>query len=288
MNDRLHPIGVSELRPFLRYARKLRITPEFAYNGVVCYDARLIYVLDGSGSITVDGHSYALRTGCLVSWQAGQCYSFSKDTDGLSLVMLNLDYAQDAPEHTPISPDKPDAFDEAKLAGCAALTENADRTGVLYDPSAYYAEPYLHELLMEYTAHRVYSEEAARGLLTLLLSKLCRHLRQGAVSDTEKSDALLSYIHAHIGERMTYESLGQLFSYHPCHINRIITRVTGMPLHRYLMKLRCEYAFRLLCDEGCSVSDAAGRCGYSDAMSFAKSFRRQTGMSPSEARRRGR
>ena len=59
-----------------------------------------------------------------------------------------------------------------------------------------------------------------------------------------------------------------------------------MPLHRYLLRLRIERAYGMLADEGRSVAETARLCGFSDATSFAKRFRKETGLTPSEVRRK--
>jgi AraC-like DNA-binding protein len=145
----------------------------------------------------------------------------------------------------------------------------------------------MHELMLEYTTRRIYSASIASGLLIQLLSKLCRSIRLGEGHDGHRPDEIISYINAHMCEKLTYESLGRIFSYHPNHINRIITRVTGTPLHQYLLRLRIEKAYSMLCDERKPVSEVADLCGFPDAMSFSKRFRLETGFTPSEVRRRG-
>ncbi len=283
-------IRLNGLRPFLRYARIIDVSPDYGYNGVIAYDARLVYVLEGTGNLDIGARSYPLAAGTLLAWQAGEVYGFSDVPEsGLRIVMLNFDYAGDSPDPKLTAPDKPEDFSVERLNGVYAMTENADANGVIFDGAGFWAESSLRELLDEYKTRRVYSETLTGSLLTTMLTKLCRRARIRGVSPIRadaNADAIIAYIHAHLGEKLSYESLGRAFSYHPNHINRIITRATGLSLHRYLIRLRIEKAYGYLSDEGLSVSETAERCGFADPMSFAKSFRRQTGQTPSEVRRK--
>ena len=66
------------------------------------------------------------------------------------------------------------------------------------------------------------------------------------------------------------------------HLIRAFTRQTGIPPGKYITKVRIEYAKLLLSSEEASVTYAAEASGFANANYFAKVFRRETGMSPSE------
>ncbi|MBQ8510030.1 MAG: helix-turn-helix domain-containing protein [Clostridia bacterium] len=284
---------MEKIKPYLRYARYIDVTSDYTYNDIAAYDARLIYVESGVGAIVIDGRVYRLQPGVLLVWQPGQTYGFTDViASPLHILMLNYDFFAEQPETRLITPDPPHLFQTERLDGVFCMIENADEGGVICDERASWAEGMLHELLEEYTMRRIYSDTAAAGLLSLLLTRLCRSVRIGGslrpTAPESKADAMIAYINSHLSENLSYESLGKIFCYHPNHVNRLITRSTGLPLHRYLTRMRIERAFGLLCDEGRSVAETAELCGFSDATSFARCFRAQTGLSPSEARRQSR
>lgn len=279
-------IRFDELFPVLHYARFIDITPEYDYNGIIAYDARLLCVLSGKGAIEIAGNRYPLAPGTLICWQAGSEYSFCGVTDSpLRVIMLNFDFRSEIA--TPIKriPDLPCDFDCSKIENTAFFTEDADRAGVYIDSEAFYAETFMRELVSEYSAHQVYCERAVSGMITYLTARLARAMRLGNAR-RRCCEEIICYIGRHANERLTYESLGKIFSYHPNHISRMILQSTGMPLHRYLIRLRVEKAYGMLSDEGRSVAETARLCGFSDATSFAKRFRKLTGLTPSEVRRK--
>ena len=59
---------------------------------------------------------------------------------------------------------------------------------------------------------------------------------------------------------------------------------TGRTLNQYLTEYRMEKAKNLLADPRYKIADISSRVGYSDGNYFGKSFKKYTGLSPSEYR----
>ena len=59
---------------------------------------------------------------------------------------------------------------------------------------------------------------------------------------------------------------------------------TGQTLNQYLTEYRMEKAKQLLADPRYKIADISSRVGYSDGNYFGKSFKKYTGLSPSEYR----
>lgn len=66
------------------------------------------------------------------------------------------------------------------------------------------------------------------------------------------------------------------------HLIRTFTREVGVSPGKYITHARIEYAKLLLSEPGMSISFAAEASGFAGANYFAKVFRRETGLSPSE------
>jgi AraC-like DNA-binding protein len=63
-------------------------------------------------------------------------------------------------------------------------------------------------------------------------------------------------------------------------------KAEGMTFEQVLDALRRRLALRFIRDQGLTVKDAAYRLGFSDPAAFSRAFKRWTGASPSEQRRR--
>lgn len=70
----------------------------------------------------------------------------------------------------------------------------------------------------------------------------------------------------------------------PFHLSRVFRRETGIPLHRYLTRLRL-LASMLEPDELAGFSQLALELGFSSHSHFTSSFRREFGVAPRDARR---
>jgi AraC-like DNA-binding protein/mannose-6-phosphate isomerase-like protein (cupin superfamily) len=74
----------------------------------------------------------------------------------------------------------------------------------------------------------------------------------------------------------------------PNHLNRLLRQQTGLTFRQLLIQRRIELAKTLLRlgDESCT--EIAMTCGFGDSNYFARLFRRKTGVTPTEFRRRAR
>lgn len=65
-------------------------------------------------------------------------------------------------------------------------------------------------------------------------------------------------------------------------LSRGFFQMYDMPVHRYVIEKRLEYAAMLLSEKSCNVSEAAGRCGYTNLSHFSNSFRKKYGVLPKD------
>jgi AraC-like DNA-binding protein len=71
----------------------------------------------------------------------------------------------------------------------------------------------------------------------------------------------------------------------PFHFLRTFSRTMGVTPHQYLVRSRLRRAARLLADPCLSVTHVAMDVGFNDLSNFVRTFRRASGMSPSQFRR---
>lgn len=90
----------------------------------------------------------------------------------------------------------------------------------------------------------------------------------------------------HYREDITSASLAWRLHYHPSYIVRCMKQVYGVTPARYLLRYRIEQAKRLLVSTGWPVERIADETGFRYAPHFSACFKRLTGMTPVEYRRR--
>lgn len=69
------------------------------------------------------------------------------------------------------------------------------------------------------------------------------------------------------------------------HLSRTFKRFLGIPISKYLRKVKIEESKELLLDKDLSLVSIANICGYTDENSFAKAFKAETGITPSSYRK---
>lgn len=94
------------------------------------------------------------------------------------------------------------------------------------------------------------------------------------------------YIEAHLAEEVRLSTLAALVELSPYHFARAFKQSFGVPPHRYHVLRRIERAKSLLAEAGNSVTAIALTVGFAETSSFSAAFRKLTGTSPRDYRRR--
>lgn len=99
----------------------------------------------------------------------------------------------------------------------------------------------------------------------------------------ERILALLNYIEENFGEEITLEKAADLTGFSKFHFTRLFKEQTSSTFYDYLIKRRIHEAQRLLYTNT-SITDIAFQTGFNNSTTFCRSFKKVTGMSPSEYR----
>jgi AraC family transcriptional regulator len=96
------------------------------------------------------------------------------------------------------------------------------------------------------------------------------------------------FLAGNLAEEVGLEALAALAQLSPFHFARAFKRSTGLPPHRYQLRLRLERAQALLTGSDLPVTEIAARVGYDAPQTLARLFQRELGVSPTEYRRQHR
>ncbi len=106
-----------------------------------------------------------------------------------------------------------------------------------------------------------------------------------STEDQERMERIISYINAHLGERIGRAQVARAACLSPGAFSRVFRLRTGKTLPEYVNELRVGRACRLLADERSKVIDIALECGFSNLANFNRRFRQITRASPRDYRR---
>ena len=93
------------------------------------------------------------------------------------------------------------------------------------------------------------------------------------------------YLETHPGEPVTLPQLSRRFGVPLTTMKRCFEAVYGMPVSRYLRRVRIRRAAALLRSTDDTILSVAGQVGYSNGSKFAAAFKAEMGVNPSEYRR---
>jgi len=95
------------------------------------------------------------------------------------------------------------------------------------------------------------------------------------------------YINEHFSEEsLTIPAIAQHMYLTPTYICKIFKNKTGKTINQYITEVRIEKAKGLLKEEKIKLLEISHRVGYLSSNHFAKTFKKMTGMNPSEFRER--
>ena len=91
---------------------------------------------------------------------------------------------------------------------------------------------------------------------------------------------VLDYFDSHYRENLTLESAAQLVSLSPNGLVKKFHQETGFTPIDYMIHLRLQHAKILLQETDRSITSIAEECGYENIFYFSRSFKKETGCSP--------
>lgn len=150
------------------------------------------------------------------------------------------------------------------------------------------ASALVHDIAAETEARRPGYEAVAVSSFVALLALAYRS--DDGVADRARMPGtiarLIDYVQSHYTEALTLEALADRCAMSPSHLSHRFRQATGKPLFTYINEIRIDRACALLKRSSLPVIEIAYAVGYNSLSFFNRYFRRVTGASPSEYRRR--
>jgi AraC-like DNA-binding protein len=107
---------------------------------------------------------------------------------------------------------------------------------------------------------------------------------RAASSRREATEAVKLILASCLADPPSLRELARRIGYGPFHLVRTFRSEVGLPIRRYLARLRLRLAVERLAEDGEDLTALALDLGYADHSHFTNAFRREFGMSPSRFR----
>jgi AraC family transcriptional regulator len=113
-----------------------------------------------------------------------------------------------------------------------------------------------------------------------------RKRRQATDADhAERVEAAKIYLAGRLRESIALDDIARSVHASPFHLSRMFRQRTGVPIHRYLTRLRLRASLERLADGAEDITALALDFGFSSHSHFTGAFRAEFGQTPSEVRR---
>lgn len=147
------------------------------------------------------------------------------------------------------------------------------------------------QLLEEYDQNRKYAELLIQARIQLLYGLLARHFEEApsgfkTLDKFREFQQILSYISENYNQNLDLAWIAKKLNYNPSYVSAMFVTYTGVNYKAYLDSIRISHASKLLLDTNHSVSHISALCGYENIRTFNNVFRRITGMTPSQFRKK--
>ncbi len=149
-------------------------------------------------------------------------------------------------------------------------------------------EEILEEILLEHQQGLKGHQILIQSGIIRLYSLLVRNFESSAPvlrRDPAKAELFqkaLVYIAEHYSENISLQNLAGILNYSTAYVSVLFTTYTGMNFKVYLDSFRVNKSMKMLQDNTATIAEVATRCGYENIRTFNNTFKRITGMSPSD------
>lgn len=225
-------------------------------------------ILEGTGTICVDGQDLHPRAGQLYLLPAKSSQSFSTD-----LVHPYRKYFC----HFELTCQNEELFDLIRMPLCTDAKDSA------------YAEKLFVQMQEVCQGSDIFSALKSKQLLLELVCCYMESCPPGTVSliehsfDSPLSDAV-AYVEEHLNENVTVRQMAEAAGYHASHFTALFRQHLGISPGQFILRKKTDRAAELLTATSMPVSAIAEALGFASQFYFSNFFKKQTGMTPSQYR----
>ena len=278
--------------PFVRWADVAVMTPQYQTQTRRLYDHELVYVLGGSGTITIGNRKYPACADQLYLIAPRVWHSFEADADTeMPLLGVHFDWQRQSDEMKfPISIVCPsqEPVQDALFRNFSPIdnwdTEHKPFLDLRGRPRVRHA---LEELVVERSRDDDEAQNTSGALLALIFGCIAREARQleqierssyvgaDAVRRVERARQILES-----DELCDIESVAAQVGWSGDHLRRMTRAVLQQSPYQLQTSARLRRARQLLRSENLSIAHVALRCGFEDASHFSRVFKKDCGLTP--------
>ncbi len=246
------------------------------------HDLEMIYLLNGSALLSIDGESQTLVQGEFVVIDSNRIYELScKDSFMEIRIRVNREYLEMNAGHLAGGQGayryscRRDELNEEKLGPYLKMCELFKSLTPLY--------------ITEPTGYRLMSESIILEILFHLVRHFAVPVREDENDerwkDQDRIHKILDYIEAHYAEPLSLTDVAGEFGLSREYFSRLFHKRIGIPFSQHLIRTRIAHFHNELVSTDKPVMELLDSCGITNYRQFSKLFKETYGCSPRELRR---
>lgn len=257
----------------------------------------IVYVYDGKGYHIYNDVTYPVSKGELyiINSRTPHCFYPTDKSNSEHLVVYNLcflpEFISNINIHLPILVELTDIM----------LYKSLYPDEIIYNPDLKLSgsmrteiEQLYEKMYLEFTSKGINYVELLRLSLCELLLKIHRFYQQNHASPEsavikyrhQLIPDCIQYLRENYSKKVTIEELSNNFFLSKSYLSSLFKKATGSGVVEYLQHIRIERACELLTNTTLSITEISTQVGYTDYRFFNKSFKKITGVTAHEYRKK--
>lgn len=235
--------------------------------------AEVLLVTDGCGTVTADDVELSARKGDIIVYNAGVLHA---EKSSVEEPLELLFFALDKISITDLEPNclLPPEYE------CVIHSEEQ------YEVFKAQLDTMVSEMENKERFYQEIAQYQARMFLLYLFRLLNKNTQETILKKNRSFAEALEYVDAHYLEPITLETVADACYLNKYYLSHLFSKEQNMSVGQYIIKRRVDEARHLLENGNQSVSSVAELAGFNDFSYFCRAFKRLTGMTPMQYRRR--
>lgn len=241
-------------------------------------------VVDGNGALNINGRVVYLTEGDIIIIDSMMPHHISKIDENSSFIVMSLMY-----DVTAFIRDEYKVFHRDELN---KLFSKISDEGFKIS-SDHKIAPKIQNALFEIENEFLDTGDnnVIRSFVILIMSYLVQYnnkkFDEKHITKTPhraEIEKTMVYINQHLDENLTLDKLARIASMNKTYYSTVFKKVTGMTVWEYILNTRIELAISYLVKNNneFNITEILGMCGFNNATSFNKTFKKITGKTPTE------
>lgn len=259
--------------------------PTFRYEGEQHDFWELVYVDKGSVLIQRDGESLTLNQGEILFHAPKEFHSIRSLDSSPNFFVISFDCRSPAMARFVLYQM---ALDKTLRAYLASIIKEAERTYTIPKNDTNLKKLTLKEdaMLGGEQLIKTYLEQFLIFLLRSMISNKAPSFPQKDAEADPLVDEMIQYLTTHAEKNIRIEDLCKEFDYSRSYLSRRFQSKTGQTIAAYATRLKIKEAKRLMRETDLNLSQISARLSFESPQYFARVFKRVTGMTPTEFKKR--